>query len=391
MLVQNDLLGNVAEIISGQSPEGTYYNQSGEGLPLYQGKKDFGPMFTTASGVYTTQITKVADPGDILISVRAPVGPVNFAGERMNIGRGLAAIKPGDSLDPKFLFMYLRYSEAEIAKLGGGTTFSSINRTHLKNLEIPLPLVEEQKRIVKKLDKVFKAIDKAKENTEKNLMNVEELFESTIESTFTRAESSWGKERISNVFDFNPPKSEVRDRLNGEDEVTFLPMSDLKSNQKEFIPITKRKLDGVIKAYTYFAEEDVLLAKITPCFENGKLGIARNIINETGFGSSEYIVMRSKGQVLPDLLYYFLRRKSFREHGKKIMTGASGHLRLPVSFVEESMIAFPKETIAQAALIKKLDTIATQTQKLQNLYRQKLKDLDELRQSYLKQAFEGKL
>jgi type I restriction enzyme S subunit len=79
------------------------------------------------------------------------------------------------------------------------------------------------------------------------------------------------------------------------------------------VPIKERELKDVAGSYTYFAENDVLLAKITPCFENGKIGIARNLTNGTGFGSSEYIVFRSKGEINQDYLFYFLSRESFRD------------------------------------------------------------------------------
>ena len=193
------LLGDVAQIISGQSPQSINYNHKGEGLPLYQGKKDFGSMFTAEPTVWTTQTTKVAEKGDVLISVRAPVGPVNFASQKMNIGRGLAAIRPWEGLDEKYLYFFMKLNELEIAKLGGGATFDSINRNHLKNLEIPYPNIAMQRRVVKKLDGAFEKIDKAIALTQKNLQNSQELFDSKLDETILSNHPGWHQDKLENL------------------------------------------------------------------------------------------------------------------------------------------------------------------------------------------------
>jgi len=96
-----------------------------------------------------------------------------------------------------------------------------------------------------------------------------------------------------------------------------------------------------VGSYTYFAEGDVLLAKITPCFENGKLGIAKNLVNKIGFGSSEYLVFRPTDVLSNEFLYYFLSRDVFREEGAKRMSGAVGHKRVSKEFIENTTIPIP--------------------------------------------------
>ena len=132
------------------------------------------------------------------------------------------------------------------------------------------------------------------------------------------------------------------------------------------------------------------MAKITPCFENGKLGIARNLKNGIGFGSSEYIVFRSNGEVVPDYLYYFLARNQFREEGAKRMSGAVGHKRVSKEFIENTEMPFPLLP-QQHNIVAKLDKLSAETKKLEAIYRQKLADLEELKKSVLKSAFAGKL
>ena len=102
-------------------------------------------------------------------------------------------------------------------------------------------------------------------------------------------------------------------------------MEDLGILNKNINAVKERRLKDIYSSYTYFAEGDVLLAKITPCFENGKLGIASNLKNGIGFGSSEFVVLRPNKDLLPVYLFYFLTNDDFRQKGKRSMTGAVGH------------------------------------------------------------------
>jgi type I restriction enzyme S subunit len=151
----------------------------------------------------------------------------------------------------------------------------------------------------------------------------------------------WTIEPLSEVCQIKPPKSQARKNLSPNDLVSFIPMRDLHVRCKDLALNEERPLAKVAGSYTYFANNDVLLAKITPCFENGKLGIARNLKNGVGFGSSEYIVFRSNGRIDPDYLFYFLSRDSFRDAGAKVMTGAVGHKRVSKEFIEALKIPIP--------------------------------------------------
>lgn len=118
----------------------------GEGLPFYQGKTDFGDMYPTPR-IYCTEPSRIAEAGDILISVRAPVGPTNVSQGRSCIGRGISAIRVGENLDRDFLLYFLRFYEPELAKAGTGSTFTAISREDLETIKLPLPPLTEQKRI----------------------------------------------------------------------------------------------------------------------------------------------------------------------------------------------------------------------------------------------------
>ncbi|MGI8602847.1 MAG: restriction endonuclease subunit S [Verrucomicrobiales bacterium] len=120
-----------------------------------------------------------------------------------------------------------------------------------------------------------------------------------------------------------------------------MPMEDLGIDEKYPGATLTKRLSDVVGSYTYFAEGDVLLAKITPCFENGKLGIAKGLKNGIGFGSSEFIVLRPDRTLSKDWLYYFLSREDFRTEGAERMGGAVGQQRVSKEFVESYPIPLP--------------------------------------------------
>jgi len=144
-------LEDICEIIAGQSPPSSTYNKDGDGLPFFQGKADFGKTHPKTR-IWCNKPRKVAEKGDVLISVRAPVGPTNVCDQQCCIGRGLSAIRPRKDVDQKYLLFYLRKVESEISNKGRGSTFSAITQKDLKSIKIPLPPIEEQKRIVRILD-----------------------------------------------------------------------------------------------------------------------------------------------------------------------------------------------------------------------------------------------
>ena len=149
---QYDELNNIAEIISGQSPAGKYYNKDKIGLPFYQGKTNFGDIYLKEPTEWTKEYTKIAEKNDILITVRAPVGPVNLNPFKICIGRGLAAIRAHPNFNYLFVFYYLKSIEKEIQSNGKGSTFDSINRDQIGKIRIPIPDIELQNKIVKKIN-----------------------------------------------------------------------------------------------------------------------------------------------------------------------------------------------------------------------------------------------
>ena len=156
-------LGSVCNVVAGQSPPGESYNTTGQGTPFYQGKTEFGPMFIGEPAKWTTNPQRFAETGDILMSVRSPVGPVNFATEHVCIGRGLAAIKPQENnVIPMYVFYVLRTMKSQITG-DMGATFASISKLGIEAIPIPLPPMAVQQAIVKELEVEQSLVDANRE------------------------------------------------------------------------------------------------------------------------------------------------------------------------------------------------------------------------------------
>ena len=145
-------LEDVCTIIAGQSPDSKYYNQNGYGIPFYQGKADFG-INNPKVRYYCTLPSKIAQPKDILLSVRAPVGPTNICETEACIGRGLAAIRSTEKVDHRYVYFFFKSIEKKLADSANGSTFSAITSKDVRNIKIPLPPLHIQKQIADILDK----------------------------------------------------------------------------------------------------------------------------------------------------------------------------------------------------------------------------------------------
>ena len=203
-------LGDVALIIAGQSPEGINYNNNGNGLPFYQGKKDFGSKYLNSPTVWTSQITKESIENDILMSVRAPVGDVNLNPfKKICIGRGLAAIRANDSKTQQFLYSYIRLNKKYF---GGnqGIAFEAITTTDLSQIKIPLPPIDIQNKIIKEIEIIEKTEKESSIKIEK--LNAEILTEY---KNSIKGKKSEKLDAICTVQSGGTPKREVAEYWNG--------------------------------------------------------------------------------------------------------------------------------------------------------------------------------
>lgn len=375
-------LGEICKVIAGQSPEGKYYNSEGNGLPFYQGKKEFCEKYLGVPSTWTTYITKEAEAGDILMSVRAPVGPVNFSTQKICIGRGLAAIRVGKVIDNEFLFNYLLKHENEIEG-NAGAVFNSISKKQIELIEIPLPPLSEQQRIVSILDKVFAAIDKAKANAEQNLKNAYEVFDSYLKGVFEDQKDKWVYEKLGDVCDTGAggtPLKNHKEYYEGGD-IPWLRSGEV--NKKDIIEselyITEVGLKN--SSARLFPLNTVLIAMYGATA--GQVGILRFRCST----NQAICGILPNSVFIAEFLYYkFIAGKEL------LVSQAVGGAQPNISQIKIKNTLVPIISIKeQQSIVNKLDALRAETQKLEAIYKKKLDCLEELKKSVLQKAFAGEL
>ena len=196
-------LGDFVYIEMGQSPSSKYYNQEQKGMPFFQGKADFGDIYPTPR-YWCTQPSKLAYNGDVLLSVRAPVGPTNICNIDCTIGRGLAALRPMARVGSKFVLFEMRAFQNKLQESATGTTFSAVSKGVVELLPVVVPPLAEQHRIVTKVDELMALCDRLEQEQTDSLEAHQTLVE-TLLRTLTEApdaetaQQAW--QRIAQHFD----------------------------------------------------------------------------------------------------------------------------------------------------------------------------------------------
>jgi len=161
---------------------------------------------------------------------------------------------------------------------------------------------------------------------------------------------------LGKISIINPPRS---DKIKSEDTCSFVPMEFVDDESGVINRHKSCRVRDVENGFTPFLENDVLFAKITPCMENGKCAIARNLINGVGFGSTEFHVLRAKEDTTAEWIYYYLRQEIIRKKAERAMTGSAGQKRVPTRFLEEALIYLPplSEQNRLAGILEKADRL----------------------------------
>jgi type I restriction enzyme S subunit len=271
-------LGEVCEIIAGQSPPGSTYRTSLEGLPFFQGKADFG-LLNPVPRVWCVEPNKIALPGDILISVRAPVGPTNIADVKCCIGRGLAAIRCGGDADLEFILSALRHFESKLVGKGAGSTFEAISRDDLEQLSIPLPSLSEQRRIAGVLREQMAAIEKARAAAQARLEAVKTLPASLLRQVFPQPgqplPDGWRWVKLGEVIEIvsgqvDPKESRYRNlpHVNGE---------NIESGTGRLLAVRSAVEDRMTSGKYLFEAGVVLYSKLRPYLKKAAIADFRGL------------------------------------------------------------------------------------------------------------------
>ena len=371
---QTKKLDDVCEIIMGQSPASSTYNEKGEGLPFYQGKKDYGKKYPTPR-VWCSLPIKIVEDADILISVRAPVGALNISKEKSCIGRGLAGLRAKEGLDQKYLWYFLKLRKKNIADLGTGSTFTAISKKHLENLEISLPPLAEQKKIVARIEKVFAKIDEAARLRVEAQKATAKLLPATLHEIFDEGKKKgWEEKEFKDVVSVETKRNTKK--------LPYVGMEDVEGGTGIFLG--SKEIKEVRSSTSYFNTEHVLYGKLRP-YLNKVL-----IPDFEGHCSTEFLPLRPYFEFLTrEWLAVWMKSEMVVSKINNTNAGA----RMPRANMKEvKKFSIPLPPLAeQKKIVARLDELSTKIRTLQEAQSTQLADLKALKQSILHEAFNGEL
>ena len=320
-------LGEVCEVICGQD---------------YKAVKDDNgkyPIYGTGGVMgYASQYR--CPSNSVIIGRKGSINnPLFVETEFWNVDTAFGVVPNKEVLCPKFFFLFCK--SFDFTRLDVSVTIPSLRRVDILQIPIPVPTLPVQERIVSELDLLSGIIEKKREQLKEFDALAQSIFYDMFGDPITN-EKGWEVKKLGEVCKVNPSKKDTSIGLSNSDIVSFLPMEDLPIKACYHSPKQTRLFSEVQSSYTCFANNDVLMAKVTPCFENGKIGIASNLMNGIGYGSSEFIVIRANNiDVIKEYPYFVIQNTSFIENACAQLTGTSGLRRVPRQYVENCNISIP--------------------------------------------------
>lgn len=319
----------------------------------------------------------------VILSTRAPIGHLVINSVPMAFNQGCRGLVPSEKILYKYLYYFLGFSVDLLNDLGSGTTFKELSAGKLKSVEIPLPSLPEQKRIVAILDEAFAGIDTAIANTEKNLANARELFESYLNSVFTQGGDRWESSILGDVYDVRDGTHDSpKYQSSGRALVTSknlksgsLDLSNVKCiSEEDYQSICRRS--AVHKG-------DVLLAMI------GTIGNPIVVENEPDYAIKNVALFKVPKDRSGHFLRYYLMSQ---ETVKKMAREAKGTTQkfVGLGYLRNFPIQLPDNNQEQL-LVEAIAEYEGIARNLESIYQQKLTALAELKQSLLQKAFSGQL
>lgn len=392
-------LGEVCEVVGGGTPK-TEVSEYWTDEVVWVTPKDLGQLttveiFNTAKMISRKGLekssAKLLPVGSVVMSSRAPIGYVAIAGIELATNQGCRNFICGNKIYNKYLYYFLFFNTELLNSLGGGATFKEISGTTLKGVEIPLPSVNEQKRIVGILDEKFKVIEELKKVTEAQINDAEELFQSRLNEVFD-GDKSWGSDILKNLTSKIGSGATPRggEKSYKEEGISLIRSLNVYDNEFKIRKLAFIDNDQATLLSNVDVKENDVLFNITGA-SIARCTIVPNIILPARVNQHVSILRPIKDQLDPKFLMYLLISK----HYKKILlsTGeGAGATRQAITKaqLESFEIRYPVAR-EQKNIVKELDDLSQKTKELEVIFRRKVADLEELKKSYLEQAFAGKL
>ncbi len=314
-------------------------------------------------------------------------------------------INPESFIEVKWLFYFLL--TIDLMDLAHSGPLPSIRQSTINQLEIPVPFPSNpdksrqiQSLLLARIEQVLFELTEARRLHDKIVADTNRLMESVLAEMYPPSEErlpeGWRFLSIPDICTVNPTRP--RNLTQSDETMTsFVPMAAVDDREGRITDLQARPFGEVKRGYTYFEENDVLFAKITPCMENGKAAVARGLISRFGFGSTEFHVLRPTNRILPEWIYYFVRREAFRQEAKTKFRGAVGQQRVPADFLETHLIPVPfpqnpeKSLAVQQQIVTRVQMTASEVAEAQLGNTKTGALFNQMEQSILAQAFRGEL
>ncbi|MBI2473999.1 restriction endonuclease subunit S [Candidatus Uhrbacteria bacterium] len=313
-----------------------------------------------------------------------------------------------DKLFPRFLDFVSQsaYYESWKNSIFIQATIQNISADKYKEFLIPIPSTDDQKRIADFLDEKTVVIDEVVKKKKKQIELLKEKRDALITQAVTKGLNSnvkmkdsgvewigeipegWNLVRLRRVVSLNPSKQESK-HISEDSDVTFLPMTKVSSKGTFDKEVVSKKND-VATGFTYFRNGDVITAKITPCFENGKGALVNDLVNGIGFGSTEFTVIRPSSSINGTYLYYLVHSEMFRKSGGPWMYGSAGQQRVPDRFIKEFQAPLPSIE-EQEKIVMQLDRGLNLLDRSIKTIQKSIKLIQEYRSSLISHVVTGKI
>lgn len=394
---QTKTLGELCEVVNGGTPK-TGVPEYWNGNHLWITPAEMGNRISPYVDDTERKITdlglrdssaRMLPPNSVILSSRAPIGHLVINTAPMATNQGCKGLVPGSQLQYRFLYYYLTSIVDLLNSLGTGATFKELSGGKLKEVTVPFPSLPEQRRIVGILDKAFDGVATAKANTEKNLQNSRTLFESHLQSVFTRRGPGWVEKRLGDVADTQYGLSEP---MNEEGKgYKIFRMGEVQGGR--LIDTGRMKFADISRAEfeKYKLQPADILFNRTNSFELvGKTGIL-GLQGDYCFASYLVRVLLKPDVMLPAFLNYFMNSERFQASVKKKASKSINQANINATILSNESIPFPESLKEQKIIITRLDALREETQHLGRLYQRKLAALEQLKRSLLHQAFAGEL
>lgn len=379
-------VSNVMNIVMGQSPKGVDTTQNVSDIPLVGGASDMGDLYPRVNK-YTKKATKLSKEDDVILSIRATLGRPIFSDGVYCLGRGVAGIS-SNYLSKEFIRYYYICFESSLYSNATGTTFLQVTGSVLNKMLIPLPPLNEQQRIVNRIESLFAKLDRAKELIENTLAQFEQNKMAILHKAFTgeltakwRKEnnidlSSWKKCELKEVFKV------VKDKYNPQTENQIVNYIGLENIETSKGIISKSNSSEVKSIKTKFKKDDVLYGKLRPYLNK------HDVVNFDGICSTDILVFRFNDINTAKYINYYFNLPMFIQYAVENSSGINLP-RVSEKTISKYKISLP--TIEeQQEIVNILDNLLAKYNKIKNL-EQQLEKIELLKKAILAKAFRGEL